>query len=137
MPIAMAPFSIEECACSDVYTTKSDAVPLARAFGSAASRAAARACMLPTDAVSNIWPNQSSGRPVHWRSQRSVTCSSSTIAGHDFHNMPLPLSADASNSPRIPGAEPEFAKKAMKPGGFQWVTRSEEHTSELQSLRDL
>jgi hypothetical protein len=57
-----------------------------------------------------MMPKNSSGRPSHWRSQPRVTCSSSTPAGEDFQTMPLALMAEASNSPRMPGAEAETLK---------------------------
>jgi hypothetical protein len=55
-------------------------------------------------------PKNSSGNPIHCRSQPSVTCSSSVMAGPLFQTMPFPFKAAVSISPRMPGWEPEFAK---------------------------
>ena len=52
MPRAMASFSMEECACSEVYSVRYGRPPFSRASGSASSRAAAIACRLLTEAVS-------------------------------------------------------------------------------------
>ena len=52
MPMAMAPFSMEECASSEQYSVSPRTAPSVRASGSANSRAAAMACMLLVDAVS-------------------------------------------------------------------------------------
>jgi hypothetical protein len=52
MPSAIAPFSMEECDCSEVYKTRPGRAPFSRASGSAISRAAASAWKLLTDAVS-------------------------------------------------------------------------------------
>jgi hypothetical protein len=52
MPSAMAPFSTEECDCSDVYSTRLEGTPRRRTCGAARSRAAAMACMVEMDAVS-------------------------------------------------------------------------------------
>ncbi len=64
--------------------TRPGGVPCSRASGATNSRAAARACMLPVDAVSKVMPNQSLGTPIQSRNQPSETCSSSATAGEVF-----------------------------------------------------
>ena len=118
----MAPFSIDECDCSDVYITSPAGVPFSRASGATYSRAAASACMLPTEAVSNTIPNHSSERPIHSRNHPSETCSNSATAGDVFQCNPLVFNAAASISPITAGVEPVHAKYAMNPGWFQCVT---------------
>ncbi|GBD30100.1 hypothetical protein HRbin32_01200 [bacterium HR32] len=120
----MAAFSTLECACSEVYRRSlgrsRPAIPRVRMPKSKASRAAATAHRVATEAVSMITPN-CWGSPSICRSQSSVTCSSSVAAGLVRHSMPFTLSAADSISPSTPGAEPVMAKYAKKAGWFQWV----------------
>ena len=137
MPIAIAPFSIEECASSEQYNVSPCEAPSVRASGSANSRAAAMACMLLVDAVSNMMPNVPSGSPIHCRSQSSTTCSSSVAAGDVFHNMALAFSDADSNSAIMPGPGAVFAKYAMNPGWFQCVMAGTIRLSKSSSRRSI
>ena len=86
------------------------ASPSSRAATPAASRAAVSATSVEVEAVSVIIPNHEAGSPSAAASQRSTTCSSSVSAGQVFHSIPFALSAAATSSPRIPGAEPVIPK---------------------------
>src|SRR5262249_59910086 len=110
MPVAIAPFSMDECDCSEVYSVRLGVLPLTRASGATISRAHTIACMLLTDAVSYTIPNQPCCNPIHCLSQSSVTCSSSAMAGDVFQCSPFVLSAAASISPRTAGVDPVQAK---------------------------
>ena len=55
-------------------------------------------------------PKRGSGSPMAWRSQSSVTSSSSVAAGPVRHNIAFELKAAESSSPRMPGADDELAK---------------------------
>ena len=74
-----AAFAVDEWVCSEQTTTRRSGW---------AARAAASAVIRPDDAVSSRWPCNGSGRPSSWRSQSSVSSSSSCNAGEARQRIP-------------------------------------------------
>src|SRR6476646_10760210 len=66
-------------------------------------------------------PKNVSSSDSHFRSQPSVTCSSSVAAGADFHSMALTLTAAARKSASMEGGLEETEKYAKKRGWFHSV----------------
>jgi hypothetical protein len=75
-----------------------------------ASRAAIMAASVEVDALSSMWPCQSSGSPSNRAVQSSTTPSSSVDAGAVRHRIAIELSVAASSSARIPGSAALVAK---------------------------
>ncbi len=95
-----APFSTEECACSEQTTTLR---PVAR-------RAAMRAASVDVEALSSMWPCHPRGMPISWATQSRTVSSSSVEAGAVRQRKPTELSVAASSSARIPGSAALTAK---------------------------
>src|SRR6478672_13541661 len=67
-------------------------------------------------------PKNVSSSDSHFRSQPSVTCSSSVAAGADFDSMALTLTAAARKSASMEGGLDETEKYAKKRGWFHNVS---------------
>ncbi len=69
-------------------------------------RATIAAASTPVEAVSSMWPANSSGRPTSCRSQSTVTSSSSWSAGDVRQRIPTWLSPAMRSSASTPGSAP-------------------------------
>ena len=131
MPSIRAPFSTDECACSEQTTT----------FRPVTCRAAISAASVEVDAVSSMCPCQPSGSPSSCRTQSTTRSSSSVDAGDARQSSATWFIVAASSSARMPGSDAVTAKYAKKRGCCQFVSagtisssRSREHVRERLAL---
>ena len=122
-PSIRAAFSTDECACSEQRTREPPVT----------CRAAMSAASVEVDAESSMWPCHPPGSPSSWRSQSSVSSSSSVEAGEVRQMNATWLRVAASSSARIAGSAAEMAKYPKKRGLCQLVIAGSRISSRSRS----